>query len=125
MHDGELYVCGRTKDLIIVNGRNFYAHDIEAAAHAASDVKPGRAAAFGIEREAAGSEGAVVVVESDLAAGHAAETVARGVRDAVAQALGLALHDVVVRPPGALVKTTSGKISREANRRLYTEGVMA
>ncbi len=125
VHDGELYVCGRTKDLIIVNGRNFYAHDIEAAAHAACDVKPGRAAAFGIEREAAGSEGAVVVVESDLAAGHAAETVARGVRDAVAQALGLALHDVVVRPPGALVKTTSGKISREANRRLYTEGVMA
>ena len=125
VHDGELYVSGRSKDLIIVNGRNFYAHDIEAAAHGACDVKPGRAAAFGIERESAGSEGAVVVVESDLATGQAAETVARGVRDAVSQALGLALHDVVVRPPGALVKTTSGKVSREANRRIYAEGVMA
>ena len=125
VHEGELYVSGRTKDLIIVNGRNFYAHDIEAAAHAAADVKPGRAAAFGIAREAAGSEGAVVVVESHVAAGQAAETVARSVRDAVSQALGLALHDVVVRPPGALVKTTSGKVSREDNRRMYAEGAMA
>ncbi len=125
VHEGELYVSGRIKDLIIVNGRNFYAHDIEAAAHAVNDVKPGRAAAFGIEREAAGSEGAVVVVESHLASGQAADAVARSVRDAVSQALGLALHDVVVRPPGALRKTTSGKVSREENRRIYAEGVMA
>ncbi len=125
LHDGELYVTGRTKDLIIVNGRNFYAHDIEAAANTACDVKPGRAAAFGIEREAAGSEGAVVVVESHVSTGPATDAVARSVRDAVSQALGLALHDVVVRPPGALVKTTSGKVSREENRRRYAEGVKA
>ena len=124
MHAGELYVSGRTKDLIIVNGRNFYAHDIEAAAHGVVDVKPGRAAAFGIDRTSAGSEGAVVVVESQVPAGAAADAVARSVRDAVSQLLGLVLHDVVVSPPGVLVKTTSGKISREENRRIYTKGVI-
>lgn len=125
VHAGELYVSGRTKDLIIVNGRNFYAHDIEAAASSVMDVKPGRAAAFGIDRIAAGSEGAVVVVESHVRDKAAVDTIARGVRAAVSQALGLALHDVVVRPLGVLVKTTSGKVSREENRRRYAEEIMA
>ena len=124
MFAGELYITGRIKDLIIVNGRNVYAHDIEEAANKVEGVKPGRAAAFGIDRASTGSEAIIVVVESVADAGHVAETITRGIRDAVSQALGLVLHEVLVRPPGVLVKTTSGKVSREANRRRYLDGVM-
>lgn len=125
LHGGELYVTGRIKDLIIVNGRNLYAHDIEAAASTVEGVKPGRSAAFGFDRASTGSEAVVVVVESTAAPGPAAEVIARRVRDAVSQALDLVLYDVLVRPPGLLVKTTSGKISREGNRRKYADGAMA
>ncbi len=124
IHAGELYVTGRIKDLIIVNGRNLYAHDIEEAANKVDGVKPGRAAAFGIDRASTGSQAVIVVVESVAYAAHVAESIKRGIRDAVSQALGLVLHDVLVRPPGVLVKTTSGKISREANRRKYLEGAI-
>ncbi len=125
IHGGELYVTGRTKDLIIVNGRNLYAHDIEAAAGEAEGVKPGRAAAFGIDRPSTGSEAVVVVVETVAEPSLAVDLVAKGVREAVARALGLVLHDVLVGPPGMLVKTTSGKVSREGNKRKYVEGAMA
>ena len=125
MHGGELHVTGRIKDLIIVNGRNVHAHDVEAAAGGVDGVKPGRAAAFGIDRASTGSQAVVVVVESPSEGGPAREAIARGVRDAVSQALGLVLHDVLVRPPGILVKTTSGKVSREANRRKYADGAFA
>lgn len=124
MHAGELYITGRIKDLIIVNGRNVYAHDIEEAANRVEGVKPGRAAAFGIDRASTGSQAVIVVVESVAEAGLLVETITRGIRDAVSQALGLVLHEVLVRPPGVLVKTTSGKVSREANRRRYLDGAM-
>ncbi len=125
LHAGELYITGRIKDLIIVNGRNVYAHDIEEAANRVEGVKPGRAAAFGIDRASTGSQAVIVVVESVAEAGYVVETITRGIRDAVSQALGLVLHEVLVRPPGALAKTTSGKVSREANRRRYLDGVMS
>lgn len=125
IHKGELYITGRLKDLIIVNGRNVYAHDIEALVSSVDGVKPGRSAAFGIERKATGTEAVVVIVESNAAEGPAAEAVARRVRDAVSQTLGLVPYDVLVRPPGVLVKTTSGKVSREGNRRRYLEGAVA
>ena len=115
-HDGQLYVCGRLKDLIIVNGRNFYAHDIEAVAGGVMGVKPGRAVAFGIERAAAGSDGAVLLAETIAAEAANDRDLARAISKAVFDVLGLTLHHVGVLAPGVLVKTTSGKISRSENR---------
>ena len=124
LHDGELYVTGRLKDLIIVNGRNFYAHDIEAAASSVPGVKPGRAVAFAVERSAAGSDGAVVLAETAPGDGDYA-TLARNVKQAVFDLLGLTLHHVGIRQAGALVKTTSGKLCRHENRRRYAEEMRA
>jgi fatty-acyl-CoA synthase len=124
LHDGELYVSGRLKDLIIVNGRNFYAHDIEAVASSVPGVKPGRAVAFAVERMADGSDGAVVLAEPVIDGSDDRE-LARAVGRAVFDTLGLTLHQVVIRPPGMLIKTTSGKLCRKENGLRYKEEITA
>ena len=124
LDEGELYVTGRLKDLIIVNGRNFYAHDIEAAASSVPGVKPGRAVAFAVDRASAGSDGAVVLAEM-LPEDADRTALARCVGQAVFDLLGLTLHHVGIRQAGALVKTTSGKLCRFENRRRFAEEMRA
>jgi len=120
--EGELYVTGRLKDLIIVRGRNFYAHDVEQVVSSCSGVKPGRVAAFGLYAETLGSEEAIIVAEvqgiEDLDAVHRRKRSAE-VKQAVEEALGLTPRTVHLVEPGWLIKTTSGKVSREANLAKY------
>jgi acyl-CoA synthetase (AMP-forming)/AMP-acid ligase II len=117
--DGELYVTGRLKDLIIIRGRNYYPQDIEALVGAVSGVVPGRVAAFGIPDAASGTEQLVILME--IVDGEAPGKVALAVRRAIAQSLDTTAGDVRVVPPRALVKSTSGKVSRAENRRRYLE----
>ena len=116
--DGELYITGRKDDLIIAYGRNYYAHEIEAVASGVDAVLPGRCVAFAVPSPVAGTQQTVLMAET-----RAEETapLVRQLREAVLASTGLALTQVVLRPPGALVKTTSGKISREANRTQFLE----
>ncbi|MBV9993345.1 MAG: AMP-binding protein [Alphaproteobacteria bacterium] len=116
MDGGELFVTGRIKDLIIVNGRNFYAHDVEAVVNTVAGIKPGRAVAIGRYSEMSQSEELLVIAETE-----AAETLAlrKSVRDAIEAAFGLTGASVHVVAPGWLVKTTSGKISRSENLAKY------
>jgi fatty-acyl-CoA synthase len=118
VHDGELFVTGRLKDVIIVNGRNYYAHDIEEIASIVPGIKPGRTVAFGVFAAAMGSEQIVVVAERDPAAA-ATGALAPALNAALSRALGLAAGDIRIVDPGWLVKTTSGKISRAGNARKY------
>ncbi|MEU7784569.1 fatty acyl-AMP ligase [Amycolatopsis sp. NPDC049159] len=123
-HDGELYIAGRIKDLIIVDGRNHYPQDVEAtAASADPEIRPGSVAAFAIE--GADTEAVVVVAEhrahADLA--EAAErALVTTVRRLVADAHGLALRDVLLVPAGRVPRTSSGKIARAACRDRYLAG---
>lgn len=116
--EGQLVITGRLKDLVIVNGKNFYLHDIEAAILSVPGIKPGRCVAFGLYQAATGSEAVHVVAESLQADADAAE-LARQVKQAVQDQLGLALARVRVVPGPWLVKTTSGKIARGENRDKY------
>lgn len=116
--DGQLVITGRLKDLVIVNGKNFYLHDIEAAILAVPGVKPGRCVAFGLYQAATGSEAVHVVAEA-LQPDADATDLARQVKQAVQDRLGLALARVRVVPGQWLVKTTSGKIARGENRDKY------
>ncbi|HLY38012.1 MAG TPA: AMP-binding protein [Candidatus Binatia bacterium] len=120
--DGELYVCGRKKDLIIVGGRNINPEDIETVADAVEGIRPGRSVAFGVDDERLGSERAVLLCElRDAKAADASVRLAveRELRQCVVCTLDLALGDVGFVEPGWIVKTSSGKLARAANREKY------
>lgn len=123
--DGELFVTGRSKDLIIIRGRNYYPQDIEAAAGAVEGVKAGRVAAFSVPDPGAGTEKLVVMLE--LEDGRDADTtgIIVAVRRAVAQGLDCVIGDLRIVPPRALVKSTPGKVARADNRRRYLEQLVA
>jgi acyl-CoA synthetase (AMP-forming)/AMP-acid ligase II len=115
--DGELFVTGRIDDMLIVNGRNYYAHEIEAIVNTVPSLLPGRNVAIGVDD--ARSDATSVVVLAECAAECDAELAGREVRRMVLERLGLAIHSLVTLPAGELVKTTSGKISRVKNKQLF------
>jgi fatty acid CoA ligase FadD32 len=118
--DGELFVTGRLKDLLIVAGRNHYPQDVEETVGEAAPAL-GRAAAFTVLAD--DQERAVVVAEWSRPAVPARPAeVAREVRQAVWRRHDLALHDLVLAEPGAIPRTTSGKVSRTGCRARYLGG---
>ncbi|MEU6073185.1 AMP-binding protein [Micromonospora sp. NPDC047074] len=112
--DGELVVCGREKDLVIVAGRNVHPADVEAAAAVVPGVRAGGVAAFGVPSP--GGERLVVAVETTDAR---PEVLCRAVRAAVVDGVGVTPAEVCAVPPRRLPKTTSGKLRRAEARRLY------
>ncbi|HEX3483036.1 MAG TPA: fatty acyl-AMP ligase, partial [Kofleriaceae bacterium] len=116
--DGDLFVTGRTKDLIIVAGRNHGPEQIEAAAAQVDGVRPGNVVAFGVPGRR-GTDDVVVVCES-----AAADRVrlAEAVRAHVATEIGLRIAEVAVLAPGTLPKTSSGKLQRSKTRELFLDG---
>ncbi|MET9248902.1 amino acid adenylation domain-containing protein [Nonomuraea sp. NPDC003709] len=118
LRDGELVVTGRIKDLIIIRGRNHYPQDLEATAERAhAAVRPGGVAAFLVEdRPALVYELARDAGDVDIAA------VSRSIRHRVAEEHGVSAGLVVVLPAGALPKTTSGKVRRDACRQRLLAG---
>ncbi len=119
MEGGELFVCGRTKELVIVHGRNYYAHDIEAIASLVDGIKPGRAVAFGIDDPETGSEEAVVLAETEVVDPEERRQLKLAVKAAIFDRLVLTVRSVVLARPAALIKTTSGKLSRLENKARY------
>jgi fatty-acyl-CoA synthase len=118
--DGQLVVCGRRKDLIVVAGRKYVPQDIEWAASAVQGVRAGGVVAFGLPAEGGEREPIVVLVEARR--GAPAALVGPEVQRAVHRALALAVDRVVLLEPGALPKTSSGKLQRARARALYLAG---
>jgi fatty-acyl-CoA synthase len=118
MADGEVYVTGRKKDLIIVGGKNIYPQDLEALASEVEGIHPGRVAAFGVFNEDTGTEDVVIVAEvEDEAADR--EMLANEIRQRVTRGSDIALRNVQLVERGWLLKTSSGKVARSANREKY------
>jgi fatty-acyl-CoA synthase len=123
LDQGEVFIVGRLKDVIIVNGKNIFAHDVEAAVSRLPQIKPGRAVAFGHYVESLGSEQLVVVAERlDASTDDAAIT--RLVNRAVFDEVGVGCGNVRVVDQGWLIKTTSGKMSRSENVRKYIDSLL-
>ena len=127
LRNGELYVLGRADDLIIVHGRNYFAHEIEAVVNDVPGLKAGRNVAVGVFNEMLGSQEVVVIAESDPSSRHAVDPLAlkRAVKHLVAQHMALDLRDARIVAPGWLVKTSSGKISRALNRDKHMQEMAA
>jgi fatty-acyl-CoA synthase len=117
--DGQLYVCGRKKDLIIIAGRNYYPQDIEWAASAVEGVRTGNVVAFGL---AEGDTESVVVVAETRAPRARWDQIVASIRTGVQQRVGIRPDRVVMVPPGTLPKTSSGKLQRSRTRERYVSG---
>jgi amino acid adenylation domain-containing protein len=116
--EGELYVTGRLKDLVILRGRNHYPQDLELAAEASHpDLRPGGGAAFSVEIE--GEERLVIVHEVERRRRTGCEEIVEAVRQAVAAEHEVQVHEVVLIRQGGLPKTSSGKVQRRLCKKLY------
>ncbi|WP_367325380.1 fatty acyl-AMP ligase [Streptomyces sp. HUAS ZL42] len=125
LRDGELFVTGRLKDLMVIDGRNHYPQDLEVSAEMAHPaLRPGCTAAFSVDSGVEG-ELPVLVAELDPSVAGETEKITDLVRAAVGEGHGLSVHDVVLVHPGTIPKTSSGKIQRRATRAAYLDGALS
>ena len=115
--EGELFVVGRKKDLIIVAGKNIYPQDIEEIVCRHPAIYDGRVVAMGVYNEALGTEDIVAVAElRDPGNAGEAAAISQSVRRAITSELGIAARAVYLKPPRWIVKSTAGKPARSATR---------
>ncbi len=115
----ELFITGRKKDLIIVGGKNVYPMDIEQLAMEVDGVHPGRVSVFGIFDEEKGTEDVILVAEVDTQNENERQRISDQIRAVVTRGSAIALQHVYLVNLGWMVKTSSGKNSRYANREKY------
>lgn len=115
--DGELVLCGRIKDVIMVAGRNVFPEDIERGVAEVEGVRAGNVIAFGVAGRR--SEGVVVVAEVK---GGDHDQVRDQIAARVRRTVGLSPSDVILVAPGSLPKTSSGKLQRSLCRQRYLHG---
>jgi fatty-acyl-CoA synthase len=116
--DGELVVCGRKKDIIIVAGRNLYPQDIERLVETVPGVRPGNTVAFPVQT-GTGREGFAIVAETKEA--DRAHEIAKEAAKAVREFFGMAPVHLAMVPAGALPKTSSGKLQRSLTKSLFEQ----
>jgi acyl-CoA synthetase (AMP-forming)/AMP-acid ligase II len=124
IEDGELFVTGRLKEVIIIRGRNHYPHDIERTVEGSHGaLRPGGGAALGVELS--GEERLVIVQELEYRSGSVERREVIGaIRQAVAENHDLEVYDVVLVEPGSIPKTSSAKVQRLACRAAYLSGTL-
>lgn len=121
VHGGALYLTGRATELIIKGGRNVYPYDLERTAMEVPGVVQGAVVAFGRPNGASGTDDIVLVVEARPREAAVRSALAREVTGAVLAALGFKVDEVILRPPGSLPRTSSGKLRRGRTRELSAE----
>jgi acyl-CoA synthetase (AMP-forming)/AMP-acid ligase II len=121
--DGEVYITGRKKDLIIVGGKNIYPQDLENIANETPGVHPGRVVAFGVFSEQTGTEDIVMIAETDELDIREQQRIGDALRQRVTQGSDIALRYVYIVGRDWLLKTSSGKIARTANREKYLQEI--
>ncbi|MBW4556585.1 MAG: amino acid adenylation domain-containing protein [Trichormus sp. ATA11-4-KO1] len=121
LHNDEVFITGRAKDLIIIRGRNLYPQDIELTAERSHpSLRPGAGAAFTVEINNA--ERLVVVQELEFRAKSNLEAVISAIRQAITEEHEVQVYAAVLIKPGSIPKTSSGKIQRRATRTQFQNG---
>jgi len=119
MHAGELFVTGRRKEIIIVGGKNIFPQDLEYLASQVDGVHPGRVVAFGLYNKDIGTEEIAIVAEIDPGFEDRQAEISREIRSVVNQGSDVAVRYIELVARGWLIKTSSGKTARGANRDKY------
>ena len=119
MANGELFVSGRKKDMIIVGGKNVYPQDLELLTYEVPGVHAGRSVAFGMFDETQGTEQVVIIAEVDSENVVDQQKVADAIRIHVTKNSAIALRYVKVVGPQWILKTSSGKTARSANKEKF------
>jgi acyl carrier protein len=120
--DGELYLSGRAKDIIIRGGRNLYPYELEQAVGTLPGIRKGCVAVFGSPDPRTGTERVIVLAETRETAADAREALRRSINERAIDLIGLPADDIVLAPPHTVLKTSSGKIRRAASREYYERG---
>lgn len=120
--NGEVFVSGRFKDIIIRGGRNLYPDELEEAVGDIDGVRKGRVAVFPVDDPATGTEKLVVLAETHVSEAAERTALKQAVVTDVTEMSGLPPDDVVLAAPGTVVKTANGKVRRSACRQLYEAG---
>lgn len=119
--DGSIYVLGRTDDLLIIDGRNIFAHEVEEALNGLEGLAPGRNLALGLADADAGTAKLTILAEA-VRTPREAIGLKRDIRRLIGQRFALSPSYILLLDRGQLHKTTSGKISRHQNRLAYLQG---
>jgi len=120
--DGELFLTGRIKDIIIRAGRNIYPQELEEAVSQIADVRKGCVAAFACEDKRKGTERLVLVAETHHIDNNRKAKIIAAVNNIALELLDSAVDEVVIAAPHTIPKTSSGKIRRAACKELYQQG---
>ena len=120
--NGEIYVTGRIKDIIIRAGRNIYPHELEEAVGNIPGIRTGRVAVFGSKDAKSGTERLIVLTETRSKDPAEIENLRTEINALATDLIGAPPDQVVLAPPGTVLKTSSGKIRRAASRELFEKG---
>lgn len=121
--DGQVFICGRKKDVIILNGKNYYPQDLEWAASSVEGIRTGNVVAFPTHKTGLDREAVVVIAETREADGRA--ELARKVKEAIHKTVGILVDEVVIADVGTIRKTSSGKVQRAKTRALFEKGELS
>jgi 1-acyl-sn-glycerol-3-phosphate acyltransferase len=120
--EGDIYITGRTKDIIIRAGRNIYPQELEEAVGDIAGIRKGNVVAFGSSDPDAATERLVIVAETNETEPQLLEKLRSKINGLTTDLLGMPPEDIVLTKPRTILKTSSGKIRRSANRELYERG---
>lgn len=120
--NGELFVTGRIKDIIIKAGRNIYPQELEEAVGNILSIRSGRVAVFGSEDKHSKSERLIVIAETRCEDNNELEELRTEINALAIDLTGSPADEVVLAPPGTVLKTSSGKIRRAASREIFEKG---
>lgn len=122
LSEGNLYLTGRIKDIIIRAGRNLYPHELESAVGNIAEIRKGRVAVFGATNPKTGTERLIVLAETRKKDKKNLEQLRQRINEISTELIGGPADDVVLAQPNTVLKTSSGKVRRSACRELYEQG---
>lgn len=124
LSDGEIFITGRSKDMIIKAGRNIYPVELEEAIGAIAGIRRGNVAVFGSRDPESGTEQLVVLAETRKRTPESREQLRVAINTVCSDLVGTAPDQVVLAGPNTVLKTSSGKIRRRASRELFEQGLV-